>query len=89
MNRRRCINHIRKAWLYNAKARNMASCNHHYMGSMTSHNLSVILNTADFSLRGLVYVSDTDLDRARDYLEQHGFPWEKIKAVKLPEERLR
>lgn len=81
------VDHIRKAWLYNASARAMASCNHVYMGSMSSHRVLSILGVDSFDRKILFRVGLKRLTKASDYLERSGFPWHKVKNIPLPEDK--
>lgn len=81
------IRHIRKAWFYNANARSMASCNHLYMGGMSQQSLSAILGTSNFAKKNLEKLSEEILRSGAEYCESHAFPWERVKDVKLSEEK--
>lgn len=88
VDREQCIRHIRKAYKYNAAARSYASCNQLYLGSMSQAYLCRILGVTDFRLTTLRRARSHQLQTAVNYLEEHAFPWDKVKKVKLPEEKI-
>lgn len=67
---------LRRAYLHNDKARSMGSCNAAYMGSMATHNLTVILGGKPMEeglLKAIQKASRPDLIRGMQYCDDHRY----------------